>query len=109
MTSWHARFSAWAHGVINDLRTPVNKDAYRILAIVTVLSALAGAAIGFCIDPRWESAMTGSILFIPGGLWGGALIILLHQRRKAAGPATVWPAPRRDLRWVLSMLAAVPI
>ena len=91
------RFFAWAYGVVNDLRKPLNKDGYRVLGMVAVLVALSAATIGFIVVPRWEFALICAILSLPGSLFAGMLSILWLQRQRAAR--------RRDMRWMISGVA----
>jgi hypothetical protein len=91
------RLFAWAHGVANGLRTPINKDGYRILAMVAVLVALLAATTGFIVIQSWEFALTCAILSLPGGLFAGVLSILWFRRHRAA-----W---RRDARTNIASFA----
>ena len=78
------RFSAWLHGVVNDLRKPLNNNEYRVLGRVAVLSILGTAAIAFVAFPKWQIALIVVALAIPGSLFAGGLSILLLRRRRVA-------------------------
>src|SRR5205807_46078 len=91
-------FRAWAYGVVNDLRTPINKDGYRILVLVAVLVTLSGATLGFIfVDQSWKCALVCAMFSLPAGLFVGMLMILSRRRQRAAGP--------RDMRQVITSCA----
>ena len=44
------------------------------------MGILVGATLGFIAVPRWDVAIVGAILAIPGGLLAGALAVFLQRK-----------------------------
>ncbi len=89
-------FFDWAHGVADDVRKPINKSDYRIVALVAVLVDLALATIVLISSRDWGVALLCALFALPGALLAGGLCILRRQRRGAMS--------RRDKRQRISLL-----
>ena len=59
----------------SSLRKPLDLQAFRLIATFCLIGMLFGATIGFIAVPRWDAAIVGALLAIPGGLFGGALAV----------------------------------
>jgi hypothetical protein len=76
-------YSAWLLGAVSGFRKPLGKDEYLAVGLVAVLGTVLGATIGYIAVPRWDAALVVAMLSLPGGLFAGALAVLLLRRRKA--------------------------
>ena len=93
--------------LLTFLRQPVDKRDYRTIAVVGVLGVLVGAALGLAAMPRWEMAVVGALLALPGSLFWGILYGPLERAKQQMHPRTTPTGVKNPLAGLLVLLVVI--